>query len=210
MNKLNGDAIVSNADLVRQAEQTLDGRHSLAAKSIRTPEANPRTASIRWIAWLVCAGMLGAAPAWGCVPATQLKCLVLPELRTGAAVADEGLRQAFERATYSLEDSGDGTYRGVNPAHQLTLEFDSEEARLSHPAGSVSFHLTGYGYGDRLLKPARAKLTGTENRLEYQREGLTEWYLNGSQGVEEGFTLARRPGMSRADFPSHTFPIGFG
>src|SRR5271167_1392261 len=29
------------------------------------------------------------------------------------ASADEGLRQAFERTTYSLEDSGHGTYRGV-------------------------------------------------------------------------------------------------
>src|ERR1700722_18647240 len=30
------------------------------------------------------------------------------------ARADEGLRQVFERAMYSLEESGNGTYRGVN------------------------------------------------------------------------------------------------
>ena len=208
----NINALGSNAELVRQTEQTLDHRHSLAAKSIRTPEANSRTASLRWIAWLVCAGMLGTAPSWGCVPASQLNCLVLPELKSAGAAAnadsvrktagaDDGLRQAFERATYSFEDSGHGTFHGANPAQQLTLEFNGQEARLNHPAGSVSFHLTGYGYGDRLLKPPSAHLTGKDNRLEYQRGGLTEWYLNETRGLEQGFTLAKQPGTRREGEP---------
>jgi hypothetical protein len=117
------------------------------------------------------------------------------------AGADEGLRQAFERAVYALEESGHGTYRGDNPAQRLTLEFNEREARLSHPDGSVSFHLTGYGYGDRLRTPAGATLTGTGNRVEYQRGDLTEWYVNGSQGLEQGFTLAHRPGTDRAGEP---------
>jgi len=110
-----------------------------------------------------------------------------------SAGVDEGLRQAFDHAAYALEDSGHGTYSGVNSAQRLALEFSGREARLSHPDGSVSFHLTGYGYGHRLQKPAQAKLTGTGNRVEYQRRDLTEWYVNGSQGLEQGFTLARRP-----------------
>jgi sugar lactone lactonase YvrE len=117
------------------------------------------------------------------------------------AGADEGLRQAFERATYALKDSGHGTWRGANAAQRLTLEFNDREARLSHPDGSVSFHLTGYGYGDRLQKPAPATLTGRGNRVEYQRGDLTEWYLNESQGLEQGFTLAQRPGTDRASEP---------
>jgi hypothetical protein len=111
------------------------------------------------------------------------------------AGADEGLRQAFARARYSLEDSGHGTYRGVNPAQRLTFEFTQREARLSHPNGSVTFHLTRYGYGDRLRRPASARLFGSANRVEYRRGDLTEWYSNGSQGLEQGFTLAHRPGM---------------
>ena len=109
--------------------------------------------------------------------------------------APAGLRQAFERAAYALEDSGNGTYRGENPAQRLTLEFDGREARLSHPNGSVSFHLSGYGYGERQRAPAPAALTGASNRVEYQRGDLTEWYVNTSQGLEQGFTLARRPGL---------------
>src|ERR1017187_10011756 len=117
------------------------------------------------------------------------------------AGADQGLRQAFERAAYALEDSGHGTWRGVNAAQRLTLEFNGRETRLSHPGGSVNFHLTGYGYGDRLRRPAPARLTGTGNRMEYQRGDLTEWYVNGSQGLEQGFTLAQRPGTSRDGEP---------
>jgi hypothetical protein len=54
-------------------------------------------------------------------------------VKSKKAGADEGLRQAFERAAYSLEDTGHGTYRGENPAQRLTLEFNEREARLSHP-----------------------------------------------------------------------------
>jgi hypothetical protein len=88
------------------------------------------------------------------------------------AGADEGLRLAFERARYSLEDSGHGTWRGQNRAQRLTLEFDNREARLSHPDGSVSFHLAGYGYGNRLQKPVSATPTGAGNRVEYHRGDL--------------------------------------
>jgi len=72
------------------------------------------------------------------------------------AGADEGLRQAFERVAYRLEDSGVGQYRGVNPAQRLALEFNSDEARLKHPQGDVALRLTGYGYGSRLRTPLAA------------------------------------------------------
>jgi len=106
---------------------------------------------------------------------------------------DEGLRQAFTRAMYSVKHFGHGTYRGQNAAQQLSVEFDHSEVRLNHADGSVNFHLTGYGYGDRLQTPAPATLSANGNRMEYRRGELTEWYLNGSQGLEQGFTLTRRP-----------------
>jgi hypothetical protein len=124
-----------------------------------------------------------------------------PDRLRKRASTDVGLRQAFEHAAYSLADSGHGTWRGVNPAQRLTLEFDGLGARLRHPDGGVSFHLTGYGYGDRLRKPAPAKPVVAGSRVEYQRGDLTEWYVNGSQGLEQGSTLARRPETAGAGGP---------
>ncbi len=117
------------------------------------------------------------------------------------AGADDGLRQAFERAMYSVKDGGNGTWRGANAAQRLTLEFSDQGARLSHPDGSVTFRLTGYGYGDRLVEPASAKPKAVGNRVEYQRGDLTEWYVNGPQGLEQGFTLVQRPGTDLAGEP---------
>jgi len=140
---------------------------------------------------------VAAAPAW-CAARQE------PNNRP----MDDGLRQAYTRAMYSLEHFGHGTYRGQNEAQQLSLEFDHSEVRLNHPEGSLHFHLTGYGYDDRLQKPARATLSANGDRLEYRRGELTEWYVNGSEGLEQGFTLAHRPGTLGRDGKPLVIAIG--
>src|ERR1039458_7257355 len=108
---------------------------------------NPVAISKQLFAAILC---FTAAPAWCAASSGSM---------------DEGLRQAYTHAIYSLEHLGHGTYRGQNAAQQLSLEFDHSEVRLNHPEGSVDFHLTGYGYGDRLQKPAPATLFANGNRL---------------------------------------------
>jgi hypothetical protein len=109
------------------------------------------------------------------------------------AGVDDNLRQAFERTVYALKDSGNGLWRGSNDAQNLSIEFDSQGARLKHPLGSVGFHLAGYGYGKALQTPTAPKLSIDGARLEYGRGNLTEWYVNGRQGLEQGFTLQHKP-----------------
>jgi hypothetical protein len=120
--------------------------------------------------------------------------------RTGFA-ADEKLLKAFEREAYSLKVAAPGTYRSENPAHRLSLNFDRDEVRISHPGGRVSIRLAGFGYGDKLRKPRYVRSVATANRLEYRRGDLTEWYANTAQGLEQGFTFARRPGAHRDGEP---------
>jgi hypothetical protein len=120
-------------------------------------------------------------------------CAAAVPLLAATPAPEESLRQAFTRAIYSFESSERGIYHGENPAQQLSLGFDNRDVRLSHPGGSIRLHLTGYGYGDQLIKPAPGTLSASDDRLEYQRGDLIEWYMNGSQGLEQGFTLARRP-----------------
>jgi hypothetical protein len=120
------------------------------------------------------------------------------------AGASNSLRQAFERTLYSIQDSGHGALLCLNRAQQLTVEFDSASAHLihadlSHPDGSIGVRLTGYGYGERLEKPAPAAPVAAGNRVEYRRGDVTEWYTNTPQGLEQGFTLARRPASGRSE-----------
>jgi nucleoside-specific outer membrane channel protein Tsx len=117
------------------------------------------------------------------------------------AGASDNLRRAFERTLYSVKDSGHGIWRAENRGQHLTVEFDSTAAHFSHPEGSIGVRLTGYGYGDRLEKPAPVAPIGTGNRVEYRRGDLTEWYMNAPPGLEQGFTLRRRPVERRAGEP---------
>jgi hypothetical protein len=59
--------------------------------------------------------------------------------------------------------------------------------------------LAGYGYGANLQTPKESAPTSDANRVEYRRTGLTEWYVNGPRGLEQGFTLTRRPGKANGN-----------
>ncbi len=107
------------------------------------------------------------------------------------------LHRAFEQTIYQLEASAGGTYQGENPAQGLGLEFNSHEVRLKNPSADVGLRLTGYGYGSRVLTPPPAKLKASGARVEYQRAGITEWYVNDPRGLEQGFTLFERPGTPK-------------
>jgi hypothetical protein len=109
-----------------------------------------------------------------------------PSVRTG-------YNQTAGPVAYQIENSGIERYQARNAAQHLTLTFSPREAQLKHPQGSGSLRLTGYGYGQSLRTPVEPELAGAGNRLEYRRGELTEWYVNQPDGLEQGFTFARRP-----------------
>jgi hypothetical protein len=56
--------------------------------------------------------------------------------------------------------------------------------------------LRGYGYGQDLGKAQAVSPRVSFNRVQYQRGALTEWYVNGPAGLEQGFTFDRVPGKT--------------
>ena len=58
---------------------------------------------------------------------------------------------------------------------------------------SVSLTVVGLGRGGRLSRPGVVSVSARENRVVYDRGSLREWYVAGPLGIEQGFTLARRP-----------------
>jgi FG-GAP repeat len=92
-------------------------------------------------------------------------------------------------------------YQAKNASQKLVLEFGPkgvEAYPVEDPAWGMNMKLSGIGYGDDVQPLPSATMKAEGNRLEYQygEKGspeLTEWYLNGPLGLEQGFTLNRPP-----------------
>lgn len=83
-----------------------------------------------------------------------------------------------------------------NPDHGLDVKFTAADLRVRQGDATWQLALQGYGYGDELRAVPHTTPRATANRVEYRREGMTEWYVNGPLGVEQGFTLPRAPSES--------------
>lgn len=86
-----------------------------------------------------------------------------------------------------------------NPDHRLAVNFTPTNLRVRQGAETWELALHGYGYGDELRAAPHTTPRAIANRVEYRREGMTEWYVNGPFGLEQGFTLPRAPGERSGD-----------
>ena len=91
-------------------------------------------------------------------------------------------------------------FRGENPRHALVAEFTRQgaEVRSEIRGHNLRWRLEtrAYGYGDALHPLKAVAPNANANRVEYRRGGVAEWYENGPLGLEQGFTLAHRPGKA--------------
>ncbi len=131
------------------------------------------------------AGVLGLAAA---AQASSSNLHEQPEVLQ-AAVSDA---LGLDDRSYHLEHAG-GNCRGVNSAQQFEASWS--EGGLAVRAGELSWglRLEAWGYGDDLVPVESAVPQANEHRVEYHRSGLTEWYVNGPLGIEQGFTAPSPP-----------------
>ncbi len=105
-----------------------------------------------------------------------------------AALGRDDSRYWFQAKTSSVH--------AENPGHALDLNFTQRGVDISSKGARWGLALRGYGYGDDRLTIKPVVPQAKANRIEYERGALTEWYINGPLGLEQGFTLARRPGKA--------------
>ena len=92
------------------------------------------------------------------------------------------------------------TRQGVqapNRAQNLRARFLASSVRIaprvaSGSAWGWSWRLTGWGRAGS-LEMSGAEPRVRDARVEYVRRGITEWYVNGAAGIEQGFTVAESP-----------------
>jgi phage gpG-like protein len=114
--------------------------------------------------------------------------LSLPLAAQGVVSAAIGADSSAYRAHASAQG-----FHATNPAQGMQASFDRSGAQIDAGSLRVGLRLAAIGYGDQLQVVPETAPTATRNDVTYRRHGFSEWYANGPLGVEQGFTIARRP-----------------
>ncbi len=93
---------------------------------------------------------------------------------------------------YSVAASGGG-FQAVNGAQRLHARFGDSGVTVSSGSIRVGLRLRAVGYGSSLRSLPGVTPSAAANRVTYARPGLSEWYVNGPLGLEQGFTVQHAP-----------------
>lgn len=100
-----------------------------------------------------------------------------------------------------------GQYALVADSAGMGYRFSTSGVAITSGAEHESLQLRGYGYGQTVRPAAPVAPQASRNRVEYKRPNLTEWYVNGPLGVEQGFSLNAAPGKSRGQLLTLAFAL---
>ena len=118
----------------------------------------------------------------------------------------KGLWEVFHDVRHQIEplpgESGGSSqseqaFRAVNPGNHLAMQFDSHGLTIQRSGPDSPWHLNmqlmAYGQANALEPVSEASLESEGRRIAYHRGDITEWYINGNKGLEQGFTLNKEP-----------------
>jgi hypothetical protein len=108
---------------------------------------------------------------------------------SGLAVAASASIGATEREFWLARRGGLLVARGGG----IASSFAAAGARLRVAGGTVDLSLAGIGRGRRLARVAAAAPVARADEALYRDGSVRGFYRNGPFGVEQGFTVARRP-----------------
>jgi uncharacterized repeat protein (TIGR01451 family) len=133
------------------------------------------------------------APVREASPLTESSEVAPPAGLSGAewASIQDQIRQAEYYLTWQAPDGANPAYRAPNRAQGFGVAF----APSGFTARGEDWHLslTLTGYGDTALPPS-ADLSAQRDTATYRwSDSVSEWYVNGPEGVEHGFTLNAPP-----------------
>ena len=106
-------------------------------------------------------------------------------------------RLGMEAAGYHAS-SGAGRLTATNPDLHMSLAFTASGVSVTRGSTTLGLHATALGYGSALSSLPGAAPRARENRVSYARPGVTEWYVNGPLGLEQGFTVTAPPAAHAA------------
>src|SRR5579864_4334642 len=99
---------------------------------------------------------------------------------------------------YRVRGEGRG-FRAENVRHRLAARFTSRRVEVERGNTRWAMAVSSLGRGHAMRSIDRVAPNASFNRVEYQYSGLTEWYVNGPAGLEQGFTVEGASGKSAAE-----------
>jgi len=108
------------------------------------------------------------------------------------------IQQRITKSEYHIRETGQASgaakYQAANRAQNLRTYFEPDGIRIvpreqTDQPWEWGLVLTGIGSDKNIQSVEPAILVTTDNRIEYQRDLITEWYKNDDQGLEQGFTI---------------------
>jgi hypothetical protein len=113
-----------------------------------------------------------------------------------AAVQDSIRQQEYEasRLDGAVLPGLAGTLQAPNRAQGFRTYFTPSGIEVvprtdAAPSWTWGLDLARYGFEGNLVEAGGVEPGATENRVEYRRGLLTEWYVNDGRGLEQGFTF---------------------
>ena len=90
-----------------------------------------------------------------------------------------------------------GGLQAVNRAQRLRAQFDQGRVLISSGGVWLGLSLRAYGYGAALQQLRAVAPRVAADQVVYVHAGVSEWYVNGPLGLEQGFTVTT-PATGRA------------
>ena len=70
---------------------------------------------------------------------------------------------------------------------------DDAGFQIRHQEHYIRIRLSSYGHGSNVWPVEPALIQYVDNRITYNHGPLQQWFINGPMGLQQGFTLSKRP-----------------
>lgn len=113
-----------------------------------------------------------------------------------------GIRALYEAGRHAVRHQEQGILTARNPGQQWRAEFEGRGFTVTPDHKQWTWGLELTGYGESTLGSASSAPRHDGGKITCQRdENLTEWFINDTRGLEQGWTFQQRPQQADASAP---------
>lgn len=112
---------------------------------------------------------------------------------SGRTQVPDELAAAMSRLRYDAAPDAAGRLVAKNPSHGLNIRYTSQGVRVRTKDTRLVMSFRRWGRDGALRQLVPTLPTIHQSSVLFIRDGISEWYRNDHHGLEQGFTLHKRP-----------------